>query len=1248
LRLSVLAVCLLLLAAVPSVAAAAAPVCTPATCTDLGKTRSIVLKRSGDKKAVAKVARRSAKRTSLRVSVKFAPKGSKPRVTVTGPRGFKRVISKSTSFRGVRPGRYVVTADPIGGTEVTTFATYRRTSAKLRKGINGWVGVRFMQQVQSTTRVAEPSAIETVTGDPNSVRDVVVDDPQGLVQPGTVLAAGVGPQTPGGLLVAVDSVTRSGDKTIARGGPAPLTAIGPSAEIESTPQLSMSKADFQKALDADAGGSAARAFKQTLPAFSMGAKPRAFAAAKKNKGFESALECNTSATASFDGDVNFDAGTSVGIAWGGFWHPLTIQAHVGVKLHQDATMQVSIEGEAKCELELDLLPKDYRFTPWQFMVGPVPVVIVPKLNFQVTGEASVGAKISTYVEQSLDTEFGVQWDGSRFGPYGKASASFKTYKPTPSGSLNLKAAIGPKLMFDFYDVAGPYLTADLFLQLKADTTKDPWWRLSGGLQAGGGLRFKVWKFDFDKGIRDIWSEDWTIAKADKPPVPAFTTKTLPDADSGKAYSAKVAATTSRGPLSYTVNSGRLPEGLKLDASSGAITGTAKGYGTAEFEVAAKDSLGQKGLRSFKVLTKTPPAVLRTSSLANGTLGAAYSVKLEATGAVAPYRWDVTAGALPAGLRLQGDTIAGTPAAIGTSSVTLRVRGVDGNAATKAFTLVVDPAPLTVTTRSLAAGKADAPYSQTLAATGGRAPYTWSASSLPAGLTLDASGVLSGTPTAAGTAPISVTITDADGRTETVSIPLTIADVDPVAISTTALPQGMVGVAYDKSLAVFGGRAPYTWSASNVPAGLSVTAGGHLTGTPSSAGTVQLALTATDRDGRTGTKTLALDILPPGISITNATLPAAQKDEPYDVALTALGGTAPYTWALDSGTLPAGLALDSSTGHISGTPTAVESQQIAVKVTSSDNATVTKTLTLAVVNLTATPLDDVDCPTANVCVAVDRKAKAYTRTASTGWSTGADMAGVPQSSMYQNRVSCASDTYCIYLTNAGKAAKFDGTGWTRLPDLPAGGSYWDIECVSSTNCVVGGGRYDFMAGDSHGFVVKWDGSAWSGEIGNSNNNGWTRVSCPTANDCMLTGPGSWARFDGTTVGAMTSLAHGGRTLDCISMTECFTGSYADTSMKFNGTAWADSNPSSGGDTLRYSPIGCAPTGTFCAAGGDYGTGNPYLWTYDGSTWTKGPSTEMKTTEVACGGPSLCVAVMLTGAARTWDGTAWTLSSVFARG
>ena len=188
----------------------------------------------------------------------------------------------------------------------------------------------------------------------------------------------------------------------------------------------------------------------------------------------------------------------------------------------------------------------------------------------------------------------------------------------------------------------------------------------------------------------------------------------------------------------------------------------------------------------------------------------------------------------------------------------------------------------------------------------------------------------------------------------------------------------------------------------------------------------------------------------------------------------------------------------------------------MKVVSSDNATVTKTLTVAVANLTPTPLDDADCPTANFCIAVDRKAKAYTRTAATGWSAGMDMAGVPQSAMYQNRVSCASDTYCIYLTNAGKAAQFDGTIVDPAPG-PARGrlllghrlrladqlrrrrravQLHDRRPLRLRRQV---GRHRLGRGDRH-----------------ANNNGWTRVSCPTADDCMLTGPGGWARFDGTTV------------------------------------------------------------------------------------------------------------------------------------
>ena len=77
-----------------------------------------------------------------------------------------------------------------------------------------------------------------------------------------------------------------------------------------------------------------------------------------------------------------------------------------------------------------------------------------------------------------------------------------------------------------------------------------------------------------------------------------------------------------------------------------------------------------------------------------------------------------------------------------------------------------------------------------------------------------------------------------------------------------------------------------------------------------------------------------------------------------------------------------------------------------------------------------------------------------------------------------------------------------------------------------------------------------------------------------------------------------------------------------------------------------PIGCSPTGTFCAAGGN--ADSTHLWTYDGSTWTKGTASGTNHSEIGCGSPTFCVATTWAGSARTWDGSSWTLSSVFARG
>jgi putative Ig domain-containing protein/parallel beta helix pectate lyase-like protein len=96
-----------------------------------------------------------------------------------------------------------------------------------------------------------------------------------------------------------------------------------------------------------------------------------------------------------------------------------------------------------------------------------------------------------------------------------------------------------------------------------------------------------------------------------------------------------------------------------------------------------------------------------------------------------------------------------------------------------------PAPVVISTTTLPSGTVGSTYSSTLAATGGVSPYTWSASGLPAGLSISASGTISGTPTTMGTQMSSLTVKDASGTTASSSLSLTIGSAGlPPKPSTT--------------------------------------------------------------------------------------------------------------------------------------------------------------------------------------------------------------------------------------------------------------------------------------------------------------------------------------------------------------------------------------------------------------------------------------------------------------------------------
>jgi hypothetical protein len=168
-------------------------------------------------------------------------------------------------------------------------------------------------------------------------------------------------------------------------------------------------------------------------------------------------------------------------------------------------------------------------------------------------------------------------------------------------------------------------------------------------------------------------------------------------------------------------------------------------------------------------------------------------------------------------------------------------------------LVKQPGPLTITTSGLPAGNVGVAYSQTLAATGGIPGYVWSldvtSNPLPAGLSLNHTGVISGTATTAGTTTIIVKVTDSVSGTVTKPLSLTInpPGVVPIAITTVALPGGTVGSVYSTTLSATGGTGTRTWGVIGaLPTGLTLNPStGVISGTPTTAGTSSFTIQVQD-------------------------------------------------------------------------------------------------------------------------------------------------------------------------------------------------------------------------------------------------------------------------------------------------------------------------------------------------------------------------------------------------------------------
>ena len=457
--------------------------------------------------------------------------------------------------------------------------------------------------------------------------------------------------------------------------------------------------------------------------------------------------------------------------------------------------------------------------------------------------------------------------------------------------------------------------------------------ISGTPTAGGTAKFTATVRDSERPTQS-YSTAMAITVAAIPL--KITTVAVASATSGTAYSQTLQVSGGTPAYTWSIASGSLPAGLIL-APTGTISGTPTTSGGATFTAAVTDhsSPTQTISAPFTITVGSTPLTIATPAPGSATVGAAYSQNLIATGGSAPYSWSITSGSLPSGLSLNptSGSLSGTPTVSGTSTVVATVRDSGNPSQTNGALIkfVIAPPPLKILSSSLAPASCGKQYSQVLQATGGAPGYKWSISSgkLPPGLNLDqTSGTISGTPTSTGAVAFTAAVNDSSSPALAASEPLAV-DVMPSALTivTSTLPGATSQTGYSQTLQASGGTPAYTWSitSGSLPAGLTLSAAGLLSGTPTASGTSSFTATVTDSGSPAQATSVAMTVATaaPAVSpltITSSTLASGSNGTAYSQSLQASGGTPAYTWSITSGSLPAGLTLAATTGTISGTPT----------------------------------------------------------------------------------------------------------------------------------------------------------------------------------------------------------------------------------------------------------------------------------------------------------------------------------------
>ncbi|WP_333768343.1 fibronectin type III domain-containing protein [Streptomyces sp. IBSBF 2435] len=442
----------------------------------------------------------------------------------------------------------------------------------------------------ASTVTAPDGTISAVTNGPDGPEQVTVAPGATAPNVGQIIASGVTPSTPQGLLVQVTSVsTDDSGATVAAVRPAGLQeALGDSDIALSAPLGAGDVVNTVSGGGTSAAGGPAPATPEPIGPAQLRARatgqatPRAISTSGAQH-CDGDTGSTASVSASFTPTLVFEA------ALGHSGFVPTVTAKAGVDVSEQTGLTVAFGGKVSCSWSATLAT--YTFRPVEFAVGGVPVVIVPVFTVTMTGKANGSAQLSASISQTLDAQAGIRYANGDVTPYhGVTHRTTRTGPAVSAARADASLSLTGDLEGKLYGIAGPEASVTGTLSLDADPADSPWWTLGFSLSAEAALHISVLFVHVDASARfPVLSA--VLAEAaggatGSPPV--ITTTRLPDGTTGHAYSTQLTTADHR-TGSWALAGGSLPPGLTLSGYT--VSGTPAATGTSAFTLRFTDTQG---------------------------------------------------------------------------------------------------------------------------------------------------------------------------------------------------------------------------------------------------------------------------------------------------------------------------------------------------------------------------------------------------------------------------------------------------------------------------------------------------------------------------------------------------------------------------------------------------------------------------------------------------------------------------------